>query len=93
MQGAPSTTAQDQQVIDNKVKGIVAMQKSGQAQPKPEEKEKPKAAAGGASLLDKVEQEAAKQEAAQPTQDKPAETPAPAPAPAEGAAPAPAPAK
>jgi tetratricopeptide (TPR) repeat protein len=87
-----STTAQDQQVIDNKVKGIVAMQKSGQTQPKPEEK--PKAAAGGASLLDKVEQEAAKQEAASPTPDKPAETPAPAPAPApaQGAAPAPAPA-
>ena len=35
------------------MKGIVAMQKSGQPAPKPEEKEKPKVApAGGPSLLD-----------------------------------------
>jgi hypothetical protein len=72
------------------MKGIVAMQKAGQqaAQPKPEEKEKPKAPTGP-SLLDKVSDDAAKQEpgAAAPDQAAPAPaadgtTPAPAPAPA-----------
>jgi tetratricopeptide (TPR) repeat protein len=66
--GLSSTSTQDQQVIDNKMKGIVAMQKSGQAQPKPDDKAKPKAAAGGASLLDKVEQEAEKREGAEGTE-------------------------
>lgn len=81
----PTTTPVDQQLIDSKMKGIVAMQKAGAAaaaQPKPEEKEKPKAT-GGPSLLDKVSDEAAKNE------PPPGETP-PA-APADGAAPAPAP--
>lgn len=84
----PGTSNTDQQLIDSKVKGIVAMQKSGQpaAQPKPEEKEKPKAPTGP-SLLDKVSDEAAKQDPGTPAEG----TAAPAPAP-EGAAPAPAPA-
>jgi tetratricopeptide (TPR) repeat protein len=79
----PGTTPTDQQLIDSKMKGIVAMQKAGAAaaQPKPEEKEKPKAT-GGPSLLDKVSDEAAKNE------PPPSETPAPAEG---GAAPAPAP--
>ncbi len=87
----PTTSATDQQLIDSKVKGIVAMQKAGQAaaQPKPEEKEKPKAApTGGPSLLDKVSDDAAKADpgaAEQPATG--GETP-----PAGGAAPAPAPA-
>lgn len=83
----PTTGNTDQQLIDSKVKGILAMQKAGQqaAQPKPEEKPKAAApAAGGASLLDKVSDDAAK---AEPTPEA-----APAPAPAGGAAPAPAPA-
>jgi tetratricopeptide (TPR) repeat protein len=86
-----TTSATDQQLIDSKLKGIVAMQKAGQqaAQPKPEEKEKPKAApAGGPSLLDKVSDDAAKQDPGaateQPAAPAPAEgTPAPAPAPAK----------
>ncbi|MBL8920650.1 MAG: tetratricopeptide repeat protein [Myxococcaceae bacterium] len=73
--GLSTTSAQDQQLIDNKVKGILAMQKSGQpaAQPAPD---KPKPAAPtGPSMLDKAEQEAQK--------DAP-------PPPAEGATPPPA---
>ncbi len=80
-----TTSATDQQLIDSKLKGIVAMQKAGQqaAQPKPEEKEKPKATTpSGPSLLDKVSDDAAKQDPGAAT-----EQPAPAPAP-EGAAPA-----
>lgn len=52
----PGTAATDQQLIDAKVKGILAMQKTGApAAPPPAEKEKPKAApAQGGSLLDKV---------------------------------------
>jgi hypothetical protein len=75
----PTTSGTDQQLIESKMKGIVAMQKAGQqaAQPKPEEK--PKAVApSGPSLLDKVSEEAAKAE------------PTPEAAPPEGAAPAPA---
>lgn len=84
-----TTSSTDQQLIDSKMKGIVAMQKAGQqaAQPKPEEKEKPKAPTGP-SLLDKVSDDAAKQD---PGATEP--TPAPTAAPADGAAaPAPAPA-
>lgn len=87
--GLKSTTAQDQQMIDNKVKGIVAMQKQPAAapQPKPEDKPKPAAApAGGPSLLDKVTDDAAKEEAAQPPPaggTPPAPAPAPAPPPAK----------
>ena len=84
----PTTSATDQQLIDSKMKGIVAMQKSGQPAPKPEEKEKPKTAPTGPSLLDKVSDEAAKQDPGAAAD--PAPTPAPAAAP-EPAAPAPAP--
>jgi tetratricopeptide (TPR) repeat protein len=92
----PTTTAQDQTQIDNKVKGILAMQKSGQQAAQPKVEEKPKATnTGGASLLDKVSDDAAKQEPApaegdkaapagdkapaDKATDKPAETPAAAP--------------
>lgn len=80
--GLPGTTSQDQQLIDAKLKGIAAMQKAGAQAPAAAEKpkEKPKASTGP-SLLDKVTDDAAKEEGANPT---------PAPAPAE---PAPAPAK
>ncbi len=71
-----STTAQDQQLIDVKVKGIVAMQKSGQPAATPETKEKPKAAPTGPSMLDKVADDAAAKEATTPAP----ETSAPAPA-------------
>lgn len=79
--GLSTTSAPDQQLIDNKMKGIVAMRQAGQqAQPKPEEKEKPKAAAAqGPSLLDKVSEEAAKQD--------PGTEPAPSPAPPAGSGP------
>ena len=93
----PGTSATDQQLIDSKMKGIVAMQKAGAAaaaQPKPEEK--PKVTPTGPSLLDKVSDDAAKQDpgattdpaATPPAGAAPAASPAPAPAPA---APAPAP--
>jgi tetratricopeptide (TPR) repeat protein len=93
----PGTSNTDQQLIDSKMKGIVAMQKAGQqAAPKPEEKEKPKAApAGGPSLLDKVSDEAAKAEPTPAEQGAatPAEGTTPAPAPADQPAPTPAPSK
>lgn len=82
-----TTSATDQQLIDSKLKGIVAMQKAGQAaaQPKPEEKEKPKAApTNGPSLLDKVSDDAAKADPG------PAEQPATGTPPADGTTPAPA---
>lgn len=86
--GLKTTTAQDQQLIDNKVKGILAMQKQpAAAQPKPEEKPKPAATppAGGPSLLDKVtDDDAAKDEGAQPAPEGAAPAPAPAPAPPAG---------
>ena len=81
----PTTNATDQQLIDSKMKGIVAMQKAGAAaaaQPKAEEKEKPKVAPTGPSLLDKVSDDAAKQEptpAPDAAAPPPATTPAPAP--------------
>lgn len=80
-----TTSATDQQLIDSKVKGIVAMQKAGTAaaQPKPEEKEKPKAApTNGPSLLDKVSDDAAKADPGAATETPPAETAPAAPAPA-----------
>ena len=62
-----STTAQDQQAIDVKMKGIVAMQKSGQpAAPAEAAKEKPKTAPSGSSMLDKVSDDAAAKEATTP---------------------------
>ena len=83
----PTTTPVDVQLIDSKMKGIVAMQKAGAAaaQPKPEEKERPKATPTGPSLLDKVSDDAAKQDPGA-TSETP---PAPGVAPATDAAPAP----
>lgn len=75
--GLAATSAQDQQLIEAKLKGIAALQKSGaaQAQPQPD-REKPKEVKGGASLLDKISDEAAKQEGTQPVpQGAPAPTP------------------
>jgi hypothetical protein len=69
--GLKSTTAQEQQLIDNKVKGIVAMQKQPATapQPKPEDKLKPAAPpASGPSLLDKVTDEASRDSEAQPSE-------------------------
>jgi tetratricopeptide (TPR) repeat protein len=85
--GLKSTTAQDQQAIDAKVKGIVAMQKQpAAAQPKPEDKPKVAPAPTGPSLLDKVTEEV-------PAAEPPAAAPTPAAEPAapEAATPAPAP--
>ncbi len=81
------TTAPEQQLIDAKLKSIAAMQKAAAAPPPApiEKKEKPKTT-GGPSMLDKVTDDAAKNEAANPT--PPAEGAAPAPE--GGAAPAPA---
>ncbi|PTL85484.1 tetratricopeptide repeat protein [Vitiosangium sp. GDMCC 1.1324] len=60
-----STSAQDKQMIDAKLQGIAAMRKSGQPQPAPEEKTPNPAAVGGSgSMLDKVSDEAARQEGA-----------------------------
>lgn len=85
--GLKTTTAQDQQLIDNKVKGILAMQKQPAAAPAPKVEEKKPAAtppAGGPSLLDNVTDDGAKDEAAPPAPEgaAPAAAPAPAPAPA-----------
>lgn len=71
--GLPGTSAQDQQQIDTKVKGILAMQKSGQPAKTEEKKDKPVENKGGPSLLDKVSDEAAKSEPAPAESDKPAE--------------------
>ena len=72
-----STTPQDQQLIDVKVKGIVAMQKGGQPAAAPEAKEKPKATTpAGPSMLDKVSDDAAAKEATTSAPEAPA-TPAP----------------
>lgn len=61
-----STSAQDQQLIDAKLKAIAAMQKGGAQPAAAPQKDKPKQTTGGASLLDKVSEEAAKQEGAAP---------------------------
>ncbi len=99
--GLGTTTAQDQQLIDAKLKGLAAMAKSGApAQPAAAQKEKPKQNPKGASMLDKVSDDAAKQEGtegnvvpasgtAPATGTTPgAAGPAASPAPATGAAPA-----
>lgn len=57
-----STSPQDRQAIDVKVKLLLAMQQSGAA--KPEAKEKPKAAPTGPSMLDQVSSEAPNEPAA-----------------------------
>ncbi|MBI3183831.1 MAG: tetratricopeptide repeat protein [Myxococcales bacterium] len=65
--GLLTTSAQDQQLVDNKMKGILAMQKTGAQQgAPPQERQKPKEVKGGESLLDKVADQAAKEEGAQP---------------------------
>ncbi len=69
----PSSTTQDQQLIDAKMKGIVAMQKSGAAQEQTEQREKPKEVKGGSQLLDKVTTEAEKEAPAEGGQPSPAE--------------------
>lgn len=82
-----STAAADQQLIDAKLKSIETLQKSGaQAPAAGAAKDKPKATGtGGASLLDKVTDDAAKSEGAAPAP----ETPAPPEKAPEGAKPAP----
>ena len=59
----PGTTPQDLQLLDAKLKGIAAMQKAGTQAPVPAEKpkEKPKANTGP-SMLDKVTDDAAKEQ-------------------------------
>ncbi|MHB8872681.1 MAG: tetratricopeptide repeat protein [Myxococcaceae bacterium] len=87
------TSPQDVALIEAKLRGIEAMQKSGAIQPAAAQpKDKPKAT-GGPSLLDKVSDEAAKEGEPAPTPEgeKPAgdgAAPAPPPAPAPGATPA-----
>ncbi len=86
----PISTEQDKQVIDNRVTGLERMIASAaaQQQPAPEQKrEAPKANPGGQSLLDKVSEDAAAQEAAEGAAPEGGEA-----APVEGDAPAPAPA-
>lgn len=75
----PGTAATDQQLIDTKVKGILAMQKTGApAAAPPAEKEKPKpAAAQGASLLDKVTSDEAAPKEGEPAKDEKAPEKAP----------------
>jgi tetratricopeptide (TPR) repeat protein len=80
-----TTSPTDAQLIDSRVKGILAMQKSGQAA---KVEDKPKAAAekpaSGPSLLDKVSDDAAKEEptpAPAAEGEKPADKPAEAPKP------------
>ncbi|MGQ0505316.1 MAG: tetratricopeptide repeat protein [Myxococcaceae bacterium] len=69
-----SATPQEQQLIDAKLKGIAAMQKSGAAQQNaPAKKEAPKHKGGG-SILDKVSDDAAKDEPAN-SSEAPAEAP------------------
>lgn len=92
-----STSPQDQQMIAAKVQGIEAMKKSGQPDPAAEHKKEATTAPGAnGSLLDKVSEEAARQEGPLPEETAPAgeaasgETPpaSEAPAAADSAAPA-----
>ncbi len=90
------TTPTDVQLIDAKMKGILAMQKSGAAQPAPVEvkKEAPKAPTGP-SVLDKLQQEEGATEGSAPPAEggqPPAEGQTPPPSPGTNAAPAPTPA-
>jgi tetratricopeptide (TPR) repeat protein len=92
--GLQTTTAQDRQMIEAKVQGLLAMQKSGQLQPAAEQKKEASPAQGSdGSLLDKVSEDAARQEGPPPEEAAPAAeatpaepepgtgTPAPSPAP------------
>ncbi|MBN1210198.1 MAG: tetratricopeptide repeat protein [Myxococcaceae bacterium] len=88
-----SLTPQERQMIDAKIQGIQAMKKSGQLQPDAEQKkEATPAPSGDGSLLDKVSEEAAREEGT-PPEEAPATAPensAPA-APASPPAPPPSP--
>jgi tetratricopeptide (TPR) repeat protein len=84
--GLPSTSAQDKQMIGAKVQGIQAMKKNGAPQPAAEPQKEAKPAQGDSSLLDKVSEDAARQEGTPPeevapAEDAPASSPAPSPAP------------
>jgi tetratricopeptide (TPR) repeat protein len=59
-----TTSAQDRQLIDAKIQGLQAMQKSGQPQPAAEQKKEAAPAQGGdgSKLLDKVSEDAAREE-------------------------------
>jgi tetratricopeptide (TPR) repeat protein len=83
-----STTPQDRQMIEAKVQGIQAMKKSGQQQPAEQKKEATHAVGSDGSLLDKVSEDAARQEGTPPEEAAPADDAASAePAPATDAAP------
>jgi tetratricopeptide (TPR) repeat protein len=74
------TSAQDQTLIDNKVKGILVMQKSGQKVEQPAPEKAKAVPTGGPSMLDKAEKEAEKEApAAQeaPKEGSAAESPKP----------------
>jgi tetratricopeptide (TPR) repeat protein len=71
-----TTSAQDKQTIEAKLQGIEAMRKSGQPAPEPEEaKENPSAVGGSGSMLEKVSDEAARQEPAPTQEPVPAQEP------------------
>jgi len=99
--GLQTTTAQDKQMIDAKMQGLVAMKKSGQLQPAADKKDAAPAQGGdGSKLLDKVSEDAAREEGPPPEEAAPAAEATPAePAPGTGtpaaapetAAPSPAP--
>ncbi|HEX4621520.1 MAG TPA: tetratricopeptide repeat protein [Myxococcaceae bacterium] len=65
-------SAQDSQLIDAKLKTIAAMKNSAAPPAEQPKKEAPKAAPGGASLLEKASEDAAKQEGEQPSAVPPA---------------------
>ncbi|HEX8702281.1 MAG TPA: tetratricopeptide repeat protein [Myxococcaceae bacterium] len=66
----PTTSAQDKQMIDAKMQGLVAMQKSGQLQPAADQKKEAPAQGGdGAKLLDKVSEDAAREEGPPPPEE------------------------
>ncbi|WP_224248968.1 tetratricopeptide repeat protein [Hyalangium gracile] len=96
--GLQSTSDQDKQMIEAKLQGIAAMKKSGAQQPADEERKEATPAQGGdGSLLDKVSEDAARQEGTPPEEvapagdaasseapagnDAPSSTPAPSPVP------------
>ena len=84
--GLQTTSAQDRQLIDAKVQGLQAMQKSGQLQPAAEKKEAAPAQGGdGSKLLDKVSEDAAREEGPAPEEPAPGAEATPAePAPGTG---------
>jgi tetratricopeptide (TPR) repeat protein len=81
-----ATSPQDRQMIDAKVQGLQAMLKSGQQQPAAAAPKKEAAQGKDGSLLDKVSDDAAREEGtpaeeAPPADEAAPEEPAPAPAP------------